>query len=95
MSIIESKLPEKEFPDLTDIPSLLQYFNLPEDCSKADIRNTVSLRQMGVSAQSTLSAEIYSAGLTEEKRENLNMYMNKASAALMKWVKQRKNSELC
>lgn len=93
MSILESKVSEKKVPDVTDIPSLLKYFNLPEDCNKATIRNTVNLRLMSVSPGSTLSKEIFSTGMTKEERENLVIDINSALKTLLKWQKNRDNKQ--
>lgn len=88
VSIIESKQNEFELPDLNDIQALLNYFNLNDACTKADINKTINIRLMEVSSESTVSNEIWSkSNMTKEKRESLSTFYNKVSEKLLKWRK--------
>lgn len=84
IAILESKQGEKELSELSNIPKVLDYFNLNLNCTKADINKTINLRLMEMSSESAVSKEIYGKSeLNSEKRERLVIFLNQASSALL------------
>lgn len=88
ITMIESKQPHTDLPDLKDIVSLLQYFNLKENCTKTEVNDTINLRLMETSTESTVSRDIFT-NMTEEEKQNLTIFLNKASEVLLRYVKYR------
>lgn len=90
LEMIESKQPVVfELPDSNNIPAVLNYLNLREDCSKDDIRKIIGLRLMELSSESPISEDILTnSSITNEQKEELIMFYNAASASLKKWKKK-------
>lgn len=89
MAMIESKQKPADLPDLKDISSLLEYFNLKKDCNKDDVNDTINLRLMEISPESTVSQDIFN-NMSEERKEALAISYNQANDILLKHVKNRK-----
>lgn len=88
--MIESKQKQVDLPDLKDISSLLEYFNLSTDCTKCDVNDTINLRLMEISPESIVSQDIFNK-ISESQCEKLTVFYNKASEILLKHVKTRKS----
>lgn len=88
ITMIESKQRHTDLPDLRDISSLLQYFNLKKNCTKTEINDTINLRLMETSPESNVSQDIFTS-MTEEEKQQLTTFCNNASEVLLKYVKSR------
>lgn len=93
VTMIESKQIRADLPDLKNIDSVLQYFNLTNNCTKTDVNDTINLRLMEISPESTVSREIYN-NMTEEEKQDLSTFLNKASGVLLHYVKNRNKPNL-
>lgn len=90
--IIESKQKPDDLPNMQNIPGLLDYLNLTKDSTKEEIRQKINLRLMEISSESALSREIFtSKNMTEEEKQQLTTFYNKASQILIKWKKHQAN----
>lgn len=90
IAIMESKqTTDSNLPDLESIPTLLHYFNLTTNSTDEDIRKTINLRMLEASTDSVVSAEIFTTmSITEDERENREIFCNKAMDVLLKWSKE-------
>lgn len=93
VTMIESKQIRADLPDLKNIDSVLQYFNLTNNCTMTDVNDTINLRLMEISPESTVSREIYN-NMTEEEKQILSTFLNKASGVLLHYVKNRNKPNL-
>lgn len=94
LAILESKQQGPfELPPCDNIPKLLQYLNLKENCTKEDIRATINLRIMEISPECPVSKDIFKR-FDAEKGQELTIFLNKASEVLLKWKRNsNKNIE--
>lgn len=96
LSMIEAKTSNYfNLPDISDIVGLLKYFNLCAESSKKDIENVIGLRKMELTNETLVSQDIFKQShFTDEKRQKLIVFCNKAKDVLLKWRKQTKKNEI-
>lgn len=92
ITIIESKAKELKLPALKDIPGILDFLNLNQNATKEQIRQTINLRLMELSPESSVSNEIFTnLKTTDDDRQKTLMFLNQASDILIKWKKAQLN----